>query len=79
MKISKKDWYTDVVIPMRIRDSIRHYLSLDSVIDSIKVYSLWGISKQQLQEILNGEEFLRYKNNKRYKDLIIRCNKEDLT
>jgi len=78
MSFSINDWYSKVVMPGRIRSAIRNYLSLDWTIDSIKDSLIWGISKKQLQEIVNGDEFKEYIITDHYKELIKRFEEENL-
>ena len=78
MSTTIKDWHSKVSMPGRIKSAIQNYLSLDWTIDSIKDLLIWGISKEQLQEILNKDEFKEYKSTDRYKELIKRCEEENL-
>jgi hypothetical protein len=71
-----------------VKGSIRGYLSerkpgstLERTIGTIKRslnYTTATISKQQLHEILNDDEFTKYRDSNRYKDLTERCKEEDL-
>ncbi len=83
--MNDKNQFTNIFVYNQAKEAIRCYLlerrkrcTLNWTIGMIKHTISWGLPKQQLQEILNKNEFNRYKSSERYKALIERCKEENL-
>ena len=78
MPKSKREWHAQVIAPMKATGAIRCYSSLDSTMDEIKQSFALGLSNQQLKAILNRDEFSKHRNTDRFRELIKRCEEENL-
>ena len=52
--------------------------NLNWTIGMVKHTISWGLSKQQLQDILDEKEFSKYRDSERHKALIEKCKEESL-